>query len=258
MPLAALNATAVIANDPPTAISQPVWASVRRSRLGDQDRDEARDREPEQPPGLAAEARAEQPEHAGLAAEQAAAGPARPLRPAGLAAEPPEPAVAEDQREDAVVARAGHPRARAFGGERDQHGPSAGHGHERGAAGEQLRDRLGATARRHPQVRGGASGNDQQRRGHLGLEPEADRHAGEHEPARATVRERPHDEPERCDRAEHQQRVGVVVPRDRDAHRRQREHEPGHEPAGTAEATAHEVVDQRDGCDAHQRLRHEQ
>ena len=57
--------------------------------------------------------------------------------------------------------------------------------------------------------------------------------------------------------AEHQQRVRVVVPRDRDADRRRRQHEPGREPGQPPERTPDEVVHERDGRDAHQRLRHE-
>src|SRR4051812_42876971 len=60
---------------------------------------------------------------------------------------------------------------------------------------------------------------DEQRRGHLRLEPEADGHAGEHEPARPPVLERAHDEPQRRDRAQDQERVGVVVARDGDRDR---------------------------------------
>src|SRR4051812_11208243 len=51
---------------------------------------------------------------------------------------------------------------------------------------------------------------DEQRRGHLRLEPEADGHAGEHEPARPPVLERAHDEPQRRDRAQDQERVGLL------------------------------------------------
>ena len=81
-------------------------------------------------------------------------------------------------------------------------------------------------------------------------------------PASTSQRVRPsssaaHDAPQRGDGAEDQQRVRVVVARDRDRDRREREHEPGDEPARAAEAPAHEVVDERDRRDAHQRLRHE-
>ena len=82
-------------------------------------------------------------------------------------------------------------------------------------------------------------------------------------PARTSQRVRPscsartvaHSAP---DAAQDQQRVGVVVARDRDRDRRRGEREPGDEAGRAPPQTAREVVDERDRRDAHQRLRHEQ
>ena len=147
MPCAKENATAVVANAPPTAISQPVRASARRRRRRGEHRDAGDDREAEEPAGLAAHALVEQAQPAGVAAEDAAAAATRPAaarvaaRAAGLAGEPPEAVVAEDQRPDRVVGRAGDPRPVGGRRERDDHRPEAARDDHRGAAREQLAER---------------------------------------------------------------------------------------------------------------------
>jgi hypothetical protein len=142
--------------------------------------------------------------------------------------------------------------------ERHQRRPRSPHDHHRGAAREQLPDGRDPPAWGDPQVRRGDARRDHERSGHLRLEAEPDRDAGEHEPARPAVLQRAHDEPQRRHRTEDQERVRVVVARDRDGDRRQGEHQPGDEPAGAAEAPAHEVVHERDRGDPHQRLGDEQ
>ncbi len=122
---------------------------------------------------------------------------------------------------------------------------------------EQLAQRAQPAARRHVQVGERDARDDAKRDEHLRLKAQPDADAGQHEPARASVFERAHREPQRRDAAEDQQHVGVVVARDRDRDRRQRQRQPGDEAAEAAEAPPHEVVDQRDARDAHQRLRHE-
>src|SRR4051794_12768404 len=118
MPFAELKATAVVANAPPTAMSQPVRASARRRRLATRTAIPPATAKPSSRAGLAAEARVEQPQRAGVAAEDAAGtGAARPepaaarsaaerLRAAGLPGDPAEAVVVEHQAPDAVVARA--------------------------------------------------------------------------------------------------------------------------------------------------------
>src|SRR3954471_23250666 len=78
-----------------------------------EDREPADEREAQEPAGLAAEARVEQPQPAGRPAERTAGRPPgaeaagdRASRPARLAVEAAEAVVVEDQRPDAVVARA--------------------------------------------------------------------------------------------------------------------------------------------------------
>jgi hypothetical protein len=235
---------------------QPAGARVGAAQPArDEHGEPAGDGEAEQPPGLAAEAGVEQPQHARVAAEDAAATSGRA---AVLPAQPAEAVVAKDQRPHAVVAGAGHPRSGIRGRERDQRGPGASDDDHRGASGQQLARRDQAAARRDPQVRRRDARHDHQRRGHLGLEAEADADTGEDEPARPTVLQRAHDRPQRGDRAEDQQRVGVVVPRDRHGDRREREHDARDESAGAPERPPDEVVDERHRPDAHQRLRDEQ
>ena len=223
--------------------------------------DAGHQREAEQPAGLAAKAVVEQAQHAGVAAEGSAAA----ATPAGAAAsgrallpgQPAEAVVAEDQRPDAVVRRARDPGPVGGRSQPDQHRPGQPDDGHRRAAETELAKCGKSPARSDPQPRRGQSRHDQQGRAHLRLEPEADGHARPHDPARAPVLERSHHEPERGRDAQHEQRVGVVVPRDRDGHRRQREHEPGAEAGGAAEAPARQVIDQRDAAHAHQRLRHQ-
>jgi hypothetical protein len=99
--------------------------------------------------------------------------------------------------------------------------------------------------------------DDQERGRHLGLEAEPDRDPGQHQPPGAPVLERAGDAPEGRDRAEHEQRIRVVVARDRDGDRRERQDQAGREGRHAAEAPADEVIDERHGGEAHQGLRHE-
>src|SRR5439155_15852608 len=119
---------------------------------GYDDAEAADEREAEQPPGLSAERLVQQPERPGSAAERTAA--AECLGSAGLSVEATEAVVAEDQRPDAVVARAGDPRAIRSGRERDEQRPSSADGDHRGAAREQLSQRRDPPARRDPHPRG--------------------------------------------------------------------------------------------------------
>ena len=80
-------------------------------------------------------------------------------------------------------------------------------------------------------------------------------------PARSSASARPRARARRTTgrgAAEHQQRVRVVVARDRDGDRRQHERQAGDEAGRAAEPPPRQVVGERDGRDAHQRLRHEQ
>src|SRR3954453_17691476 len=119
MPFAELKATAVVANAPPTAMSQPVRGSARRRRLAtriamppttakpssqpawpprlESSRRNGAGGPPKTPPApRAAGARVEKGERAGVAAEDAARAAAATtraperLRPAGLAVDPAE------------------------------------------------------------------------------------------------------------------------------------------------------------------------
>ena len=235
----------------------PAGHGVAAPQARRDDQRDARDqREPEQPAGLPAERLVEQPQHAGVAAERATATAAHAAaaRPAGLAVEPAEAVVAEDQRPDAVVRRARDPRTRGRRGQRHQQRPgTADHRHGR-AAPEQPAP---AIARRGPQPRHRHRRHDEQRRAHLGLEPETDGRAREHQPAHAPIVKTADQRPQRQHDAQHEQHVRVVVARDRDRDRRQRQHGAGHEPARAAEAPPREVIDEADRRDAHQRLRHE-
>ena len=136
--------------------------------------------------------------------------------------------------------------------------PGAADRDHRRAAGQQLAQRGEPPARGDPQPGRDDPRHDQQRRRHLRLEAEADADAREHEPARAAVLQRADRRPQRADAAEDQQRVGVVVARDRDRDRRRGEREAGDEAGRAPPQAAREVVDERDRRDAHQRLRHEQ
>ena len=182
-------------------------------------------------------------------------------RTTGLPGDTAEAVVAEHQRPDAVVRRAGDPRSVRRGRERHEHGPGEAGDRHRGTAGEQLAQRPQAAARRvpadpHPGERDAR--DDHQRDAHLRLEAEADGDPAQHEPLRAAGLERAHGEPQRRDAAEHEQLVRVVVARDGDCGRGDGERQAADEPGETAEAPADEVVDEHRGRDAHQRLRHEQ
>ena len=68
---------------------------------------------------------------------------------------------------------------------------------------------------------------------------------------------RAHEAPQGADAAQRQQRVGVVVARDGDGDGRDREDEAGDEARRAAPHAPRQVVDERDGRDAHERLRDE-
>ena len=118
----------------------------------------------------------EQPQRPGRAAEDAATAVRRaPRGPAGLAVEPAEAVVAEDQRPDAVVARARDPGTVGGRRERDEQRPGASpprpSRRRRRAAGAAAASRpRGAT---HSQA-AAIAGHHQQRHGHLRLEAEPD------------------------------------------------------------------------------------
>ena len=203
MPSATENTTAQPRKAPPVAISQPVRASPRRSREPTRIATAADQREAEQPARLGAERGVEQAERADRAAEHAAdppPPPGPPMAPPGPPAWPvtrPGAVVAGDQRPDRVVGRAGDPRPRLGRRQRDQQRPCATDHHHRQPAGGQLPHAGEAAARRGPQPRRRQPRHDDQRRGHLRLEAEADHHARQHEPARAPVGQPAHDEPQR-------------------------------------------------------------
>ena len=146
-----------------------------------------------------------------------------------------------------------------LGGGREHHQqrPGAADDDHRRAAGEQLAHRGEPAAGGDPQPRRDDRRHDEQRGAHLRLEAEADAHAGEDDPARAPVLQRAHEAPQGADAAQRQQRIGVVVARDRDRDRGDGEHEAGDEAGGAPPQAARQVVDQRDGRDAHERLGHE-
>ncbi len=190
-------------------------------------------------------------------------GPPPPVPPAArraavLPEQATEAVVAEDQRPDAVVVGARDPRA--VGGRRQPHeyGPGETDGGHRGATDRQLASGDRPAARSDPHPGGDDARHDHERCRHLRLEAEPDGHARPHEPAGTSVLEPADEEPQRRDGAQHQQRVGVVVPRDRDGDRRGRQSEATRESGCTTEAAADEVLGQHDAADAHQRLRREQ
>src|SRR5439155_22023136 len=107
---------------------QPTGPRVRAAKATRRgDAHGAHEREAEQPARLAAEGLVEQATDARRAAEHPAAA-AESLRSAGLAVDPAEAVVVEDQREDAVVARPGDPRSARRRGERHQQRPRAADG----------------------------------------------------------------------------------------------------------------------------------
>ena len=228
---------------PPTAMSHPVRGSARAQATGDEDADARHEREPEQPACLPAERRVEQAQRPGRSAEHVAAGASRACRPAlprgrgrcirrsatrrvvravpeiqGLSAAgvsstsaghaPPTMNIAAPP---ASSARRACSRPRAAG---------ATHSHAAAIA--------GTTTRATPIFVSKPS-------------PTAD--TREHQPARAPLLERPHRAPQGRHAAQHQQRVGVVVTRDRDGHRREREDEAADEAADPPEAPAHQVIE---------------
>ena len=226
---------------------QPAGARIGAPQPRHGEQPEAADeREAEQPAALAAEALVQQPQQARLAAEHAAAaGAAGTPSPAGsavLAEQAPEPVVAEDERPDAVVARPRDPRPAGRRREPYEHRPRQADGCHRGAAGEQLADGGDAPAGSDPQPRRGERGRDQQGRRHLRLEAQADEDAAQHQPARPSVLQAAHDRPQRGGAAQHQQGVGVVVARDRDGDRRQRECQAGREAGDPAESPPRQVI----------------
>ena len=167
---------------PPTAISQPVRGSRRRSRVSTSSAEPGDEREAEQPAGLVAEPRLQQPERTGGAAEQVVPPPPGPPAPAarraaGLPGDAAEAVVAEDQRPDAVVRGARDPRP--VGGRRQASRAAARRGrrrpsqHRRRAAARSAREPT-AQARPDPDPRGRDPRHDHQRDAHLRLEPEAD------------------------------------------------------------------------------------
>src|ERR1700750_26561 len=79
--------------------------------------------------------------------------PTERLRAAGLAVDAAEAVVADDQAEDAVVARPRHPRAVGRGREEEEQRARPPVDAPRRAAGEQLAARAAAPARGDPQVR---------------------------------------------------------------------------------------------------------
>src|SRR4051812_1017821 len=87
----------------------PAGARIRALQPARHDgRDAADDRDPEQPARLPAHRLVQEADGPGGTAERAAA--AECLRAARLPVDAAKPVVAEDQRPDAVVARAGDPR----------------------------------------------------------------------------------------------------------------------------------------------------
>ena len=261
MPWAKLKATAIVRNIPPVATSQPVRASARRRRVTTASATIATAAKPSSqpawPPRPSLNRRSgpvAPPKVVPPAGTSAAAGD---LRAAGLPVEAPEPVVVEDQAQDAVVARARDPRPARRRREHHQQRPGAADDDHCGAAGQQLAHRREPTAGRDPQPRRDDRGHDEQGGAHLRLEAQADAHARQDDPAGAPVLQRAHQAPQGAHAAQRQQRVGVVVARDRDRDRRHRQHEPGHEAGRAPPQAAREVVDERDRGDAHERLRHE-
>src|SRR4051812_33758245 len=93
MPSAKEKATAVVANAPPTASSQPVFGVAAAQARRHEQPEPGDDGGAEQPARLPAEGGVEQAQRPCVAAEDAARAAARPsrvLRPAGLAGQAPE------------------------------------------------------------------------------------------------------------------------------------------------------------------------
>ena len=86
---------------------------------------------------------------------------------------------------------------------------------------------------------------DEVRLEELGLEPEADEHAGEREPAEPVALERPDERVGGPDEQQREQGVGVVVAEDQDRGRGERGDEAGDDRGGRAERAAHRGHQQR-------------
>ena len=257
--LGAQKATAAVSAEPPTARTQPVTGSRRAQARRDDQRDARDEREAEQPAGLPAERLVEQPQRARVAAEQAAAATAahrrrRPARRPGRRAGRGRcsPMISDQMLLSDVPEIHG----------RDDAGVSAtSSGHAPPAttiASPPPSSPRDAVARRGPQPRHRQRRHDQQRRAHLGLEPEPDARAREHQPAHAPVLERPHDAPtarrRRTGRAARPGCCGARPrPRSASAPAPRRPTNPPARPKRRRD----EVVDEPDRRDAHQRLRHE-
>ena len=205
MPCAWLKATAIVRNEPPTAMSQPVRASARRSRLETSTADAGDDREAEQPAGLPAERVVEQAQRAGLRRRRGRPDRRRPHRP-------DRPRRRRGRRPGRTGARGRCSRGSAtrsllsavpeIHGRSDAGVSATSNGQApptttiAAAAGEQLADGGHPAARRDPQPRRRERRDHEQRGRHLGLEAEPDADAGEHEPARPAVLQAAHQRPQ--------------------------------------------------------------
>ena len=169
-----------------------------------------------------------------------------------------EAVIAEDQRPDAVVGRARDPGAIRRRRQHHEDRPGETDDQHRCSAGEQLARSGDAPTRRDPEPRERDARHDRERHEHLRFEAEPDTDSTEDQPARATVLERPDEEPQRRDAEEDEEGIGVVMARDGDRRRRGRKRQAGREARDAAEAPANEVVQEPDGQHAHQRLRDEQ
>ena len=200
---------------PPTAISQPVRGSSGAGGSPARMPTPLTSAKPEQPAGLPAERGVQQAQRPGGAAEHVAA--RRRPGPPACPSTRPRPLYSKISDRTRLSLVPGHPRPVGRRGQFDERRPRPAHEHHRGPAGEQLTQRVQPAARRRgdPQPGGGDARDDDQRHAHLRLEAQPHAHAGEHQPARAPVLQRPHRAPQRRHAAEHQQRVGVVVARDR-------------------------------------------
>ena len=268
MPDAKLNTTARGEEGAADAISQPVRGSRRRRRVSTSSASAGDHREPEQPAGLIAERGLEQAERAGRAAEQGSAEAAAPAAPR------PGPA-----RWPTVGRRPGPGRCSRRSATR-----CCCRRCRRSTAGRPPGSASRATARRRRRRPSPAPPASSWRN--------AVRRARQVSPQRLHIQasaipgtissatpifvsnpsptQTPHSTshcvrpvssartraPQRRHAAQDQQLVGVVVARDRDGDRGDRERRPATNPA-TRPNAPRQVVDQRDGGDAHQRLGHQ-
>ena len=228
---------------PPIAIIQPVRASLRRRRLATAIADPADEREADQPAGLAAE-RLVRAAATGRWRRRRRRRRRRPGRPRRRRDRRPgrrggRGRCSRGSATRSVVARARDPRAVGRGVSATSSGQIAADDDHRGDAREQLAQRRDVAARGDPQPRGGDAGHDQQRSA-----PSSPRSRARpsRRRARASACGRPRSarttDQSAATRAEHEQRVGVVVAGDRDRDRRDREREAGDEAADAAEAAA--------------------